>query len=165
MAASIAWIIRGILAFALATTAVTTASAQEAKPTAKQIAAIRGCADKNQNDIVEAERKCLFSLVAAPCQSTPEGQSNLGMADCFRLETEIWDQLLNDNYKGLRAALDDKQSENLRDMQRAWIASRDLTCGFYDVKIQGSMAIPMSQACLTRETARRAVLLRFLSGL
>jgi len=138
--------------------------AQDAKPTAQQVAAIRACAGKNKDDITAGEQQCLFNLVADPCQNTPEGQSNLGMADCFRLEEKIWDGLLNDNYKSLRDELDAAQAGKLRDMQRAWIASRDATCGFYDVKIQGTMAIPMSAACLARETMRRAVLLKFFSG-
>jgi uncharacterized protein YecT (DUF1311 family) len=142
-----------------------TADAQAEKPTAPQIAAIRTCADKNQNDLTEAERACLFNLVAEPCQSTPEGRSNLGMADCFRLEATIWDGLLNENFKQLRALLDDQQLARAREMQRLWIASRDATCGFYDAKTQGSMAIPMGAACLARETARRALLLKFFTGL
>jgi uncharacterized protein YecT (DUF1311 family) len=139
--------------------------AQDDKPTAQQIAAVRACADKNQNDVTEAERQCLFNLVATPCQSTPEGQSNLGMADCFRLEAMIWDVLLNENYKRLRNDLDETQIAGLRDMQRAWIASRDSTCGFYDIRIQGTMAIPLGAACVARETARRALLLKFFDGL
>ena len=139
------------------------ARAQDEKPTAKQVAAIRACAEKNQDDITAAEQQCLFNLVAQPCQNTPVGQSNVGMADCFRLEAKIWDDLLNDNYKSLRDGLDASQAGKLRDMQRAWIASRDATCGFYDVKIQGSMAIPMSAACLARESMRRAVLLKFFN--
>jgi len=139
--------------------------AQDDKPTARQIAAVRACADKNQNDIAEAERQCLFNLVATPCQSTPEGQSNLGMADCFRLEATIWGDLLNENYKRLRNDLDETQIAGLRDMQRAWIASRDSTCGFYDVKIHGSMTVPMQAACVARATARRALLLKFFGGL
>ena len=101
------------------------ARAQDDEPTAEQIAAIRDCAEKNQDDVTEAERLCLFNLVATPCQSTSEGQSNLGMADCFRLEGRIWDDLLNDNFKHLRASLDDQQIAKAREMQRAWIASRD----------------------------------------
>jgi len=50
-------------------------------------------------------------------------------------------------------------------MQHAWIAYRDSTCGFYYTKIQGTMAGPMTAACTARETARRAVLLKFFSGL
>jgi uncharacterized protein YecT (DUF1311 family) len=77
----------------------------------------------------------------------------------------IWDDLLNDNYKKLRADIDDKQAGALRDMQRAWITSRDSTCSFYDVKTNGSMAIPMQAACVARETARRALLLKFFDRL
>lgn len=139
--------------------------AQDEKPTARQSTAIRACAEKNQDDIEEAERQCLFELVATPCQSTPEGQSNLGMADCFRLEAKIWDDLLNENYKTLRDSIDGAQAAKLRDMQRAWIASRDATCAFYDAKIQGTMAIPMGAACLARETARQALLLKFFTRL
>jgi hypothetical protein len=50
-------------------------------------------------------------------------------------------------------------------MQRAWMAYRDTTCQFYDDKIQGSMATAMHAACVTRESARRALLLKFFTGL
>jgi uncharacterized protein YecT (DUF1311 family) len=87
------------------------------------------------------------------------------MADCFRVEAKIWDGLLNDNYKSLRDNLDASQAAKLRDMQRAWIAARDSTCAFYDVKIHGTMAIPLGAACIARETARRALLLKFFTSL
>ena len=51
--------------------------------------------------------------------------------------------------------LDDEQTAKARAMQRAWVAYRDTTCGFYDDKIRGSMANMMHAACDTRETARR----------
>lgn len=38
-----------------------------------------------------------------------------------------------------------------------------MTCGFYMDKIQGPMAIPMSNACGARETGRRALLPQFFS--
>lgn len=154
-----------LAALVLALCGASAAQAQDEKPTARQTAAIRACADKNQDDVTEAERQCLFELVAEPCQKTPAGQSNVGMADCFRLETKIWDDLLNENYKSLRDVIDAGQAAKLRDMQRAWIASRDATCAFYDVKIQGSMALPMGAACIARETARRALLLKFFTRL
>ena len=159
-----------VVAIALAGALLFGASAQEAraqadKPTAQQIAAVRACVERHQNDVAEAERACLFALVAEPCQKTPEGQSNLGMADCFRLEQAIWDDLLNENYKRLAADSDGGQIASLRTMQRAWIADRDATCGFYDARIHGSMAIPLAASCLARETARRALLLRFFGGL
>jgi hypothetical protein len=39
-----------------------------------------------------------------------------------------------------------------------------LASQFYDDKIQGSMAVAMHAACVTRESARRAMLLSFFTG-
>jgi len=139
------------------------AAAQTRKPTAQEVAAIRNCAAKFQDDVDEGERQCLFNLVATPCTNTREGSSNVGTADCYRVEWVIWDNLLNENFKNLMGALDSQQTAKLRAMQQAWIAYRDTTCNFYMDKIQGSMAIPMGAACAARETARRALLLRFFN--
>jgi uncharacterized protein YecT (DUF1311 family) len=152
-------------AIVLAGLPLTCARAEPRKPTAQEIAAIRDCATKYQDDLDAVERECLFKLVGDPCTNTPEGSSNVRTADCYRLETSIWDNLLNENFKNLLDTLDEQQSGKLRAMQRAWIAYRDTTCNFYWDKIQGTMAIPMSAACNARETARRAVLLQFFSRL
>ena len=139
--------------------------AQSRKPTAYEIAAIRDCATKTKDDVDAGEGQCLFNLVAEPCigpfGSAPDGK----MADCYAIEGTIWDALLNDNYKKLLATLDDEQTAKAHAMQRAWIAYRDTTCGFYADKIQGTMAGFMEVACVTRETARRAMLLAFFSRL
>jgi uncharacterized protein YecT (DUF1311 family) len=151
------------LAVVSAGLSLTPAQAEPRKPTAQEVAAIRNCAAKYQENLDEVERQCLFKLVADPCTKTPEGSSNVGTADCYRLEAAIWDNLLNENFKNLLDELDDQQTGKLRAMQHAWIAYRDTTCDFYWDKIQGTMAIPMSVACFARETARRAVLLQFFS--
>jgi uncharacterized protein YecT (DUF1311 family) len=153
------------LAIVVAALAIPSADAQTRKPTAQEVAAIRNCASKYQDDVDEGERQCVFNLVATPCTNTREGSSNLGTADCYRVEWVIWDNLLNDNFKKLMDALDNQQSAKLRAMQQAWIAYRDTTCNFYMDKIQGSMAIPMGTACAARETARRALLLRFFNSI
>jgi uncharacterized protein YecT (DUF1311 family) len=153
------------LAFAIAVSFAAAAQAQTRKATAQEVAAIRNCAAKYQDDVDEGERQCLFNLVATPCTKTREGSSNVGTADCYRLESAIWDNLLNENFKTLIGALDSQQNTKLRAMQQAWITYRDTTCNFYMDKIQGSMAIPMGAACAARETARRALLLRFFSQL
>ena len=139
--------------------------AQTPKATEKEVAAIRACAMKYKDDLDKVEQQCLFNLVATPCTNEPSHASNAATADCYRTETAIWDDLLNENYKKLLGTLDDQQSEKLRAMQRAWIAYRDTTCNFYWDKIQGTMAGPMISACEARETARRAVLLQFFSTL
>ncbi len=132
---------------------------------ARDVAAIRGCADKYAENVDEGERRCVFALVSDPCVKRRETQPDASRAECFRAEQAIWDEILNDNFRKLRDDLDDDQQAKLRDMQRAWIAYRDTTCQFYYDKIQGSMATTMIAACLTRETARRALLLRFFQGL
>jgi uncharacterized protein YecT (DUF1311 family) len=139
------------------------ASAQSRQPTAKEVAAVRDCTAKNQDNIDAGEQECLFNLVATPCING--NSADAAMADCYEIEGAIWDQLLNENYKALLGTLDDTQTGKTRAMQRAWIAYRDSTCGFYDDKIRGSMSIMMHAACVTRETARRAMLLQFFSRL
>ena len=140
--------------------------AQTRKPTASEIASIRDCATRNKDNLDEGERQCLFNLVAQRCIDKPSGAAdNSTVVDCYRIENLIWDGLLNDNYKALLDSLDDGQTAKARAMQRAWAAYRDTTCQFYDDKIQGSMAIAMHAACVTRESARRAMLLGFFSRL
>jgi hypothetical protein len=67
------------------------AAAQTRKPTAQEVAAIRNCATKYHDDVDEGERQCVFNLVATPCTNTREGSSNIGTADCYRVEWVIWD--------------------------------------------------------------------------
>jgi uncharacterized protein YecT (DUF1311 family) len=138
-------------------------SAQSRQPTAKEVAAARDCAAKNHDNIDAGEQQCLFNLVATPCING--NSADAAMADCHEIEGAIWDQLLNENYKALLGTLDDTQTGKARAVQRAWIAYRDSTCGFYDDKIRGSMSIVMHAACVTRETARRAMLLQFFRRL
>ena len=140
--------------------------AQTRKPTAAETASIRDCATRNKDNLDKGERQCLFNLVAQPCIDKPPAHASDSMVvDCYRIENLIWDELLNDNYRALLDTLDDGQIAKARAMQRAWTAYRDTTCEFYDDKIQGSMAVAMHAACETRESARRAMLLKFFGGL
>jgi uncharacterized protein YecT (DUF1311 family) len=149
----------GLLVFA-AFVGVSSSRAQNRVPTAAEIKLVRDCAAKHPDD-GKGEEACAFKLVADPC--IEKNGSNLGTADCYRIETVIWDSILNENYKELMAAIDDKDDQDkLKEMQRAWIAYRVTTCDFYWYKIHGSMSVPMTAACQLRETARRAMLLAFL---
>jgi uncharacterized protein YecT (DUF1311 family) len=141
------------------------AHADARKPTETEVAAVRDCAAKYKDDLDKVEQNCLLKLIGDPCIDKLSAASDGAMADCYRTETAIWDDLLNENYKKLMATLDTDQTDKLRAMQRAWIAYRDTTCSFYWDKIQGTMANPMISACEARETARRAVLLQFFSTL
>ncbi len=160
-----AWAARTVALAAIFAFVPLQGEAQTRKPTPREVSGIRDCAKKYEESLDDAEWQCLFNLVATPCADTPEGSSNVGTTDCFRIEWKIWDDLLNENYKSLLAVLDEEQASKLRDMQRAWIAYRDTTCEFYYVKIHGTMAYPMQAACTARETMRRAMLLKFFTGL
>lgn len=139
--------------------------AQSRKPTANEIARLHDCATKYVDNVDDGERQCLFKLVADPCVGKPEETKQTAVVECYLVENSIWDTLLNENYRSLLETLDDAQTAKARAMQRAWTAYRDTTCQFYDDKIQGSMSIAMHAACVTRESARRAMLLKFFGRL
>jgi len=164
VSATAAWIFRAALICVLQlglTFVAELSHAQTRKPTTNEVTLIRDCVTKNKDNLDDGERQCLFNLVAEPCINK-RIQGSIAV-DCYRIEELIWDGLLNENYKSLLDTLDDSLTPKARAMQRAWMAYRDTTCQFYDDIIGGSMAIPMHAACVTRETARRAMLLKFFS--
>ena len=101
---------------------------------------------------------------AMPVQSrrdaVPQGgrQRRRGHGRLLRHRGRDLGPVAHENYKTLLGRLDDEQTTAARAMRRAWIAYRDTTCQFYDDKIRGSMSVMMHAACVTRETARRAML-------
>jgi hypothetical protein len=80
--------------------------AQSRKPTAQEVAAIQDCVNKNEDNIDESERQCLFSLVADRCIGDVGAAPDRKLADCYEIEGSIWDDLLNQNYKRLLDTLD-----------------------------------------------------------
>jgi uncharacterized protein YecT (DUF1311 family) len=133
------------------------AHADAANP--RDVAALTQCL-KGKETPKGAPESCI-ETVASPCFKGEEAStSDHQVTECFDREQVAWDQLLNDAYARLRAKLDETQQGKLRDMQRAWIADRKLTCDFLYDYFQGTMANPMIANCTNRETARRAILLR-----
>jgi uncharacterized protein YecT (DUF1311 family) len=111
---------------------------------------------------MSAAERCI-GIVSNPCLDDNKTKSTADMNACVDRERAVWDDMLNETYRLLAAKLDADQKGKLRDMQRAWIASRDKTCGFYWDFYQGTMASPMASVCVNRETALRTLfLLSFL---
>ena len=130
--------------------------------TARDSGAVQSCIKSAGNDREQLER-CI-GVVANPCAEEPDAQSTADQVACAARERAVWDDILNETFRRLREHLDAKQTIKLRDMQRAWIGSRNRTCDFYWDFFQGTMASPMSAFCYNRETARRALfLLAFLN--
>src|SRR5271154_1447554 len=99
------------LGFLILLAAAVTGGAQATSrpPTAQDVAAICGCATKYKDNIDQGEQQCLFNLVATPCING--NSADAAMADCYKIEGVIWDQLLNENYKTLLGTLDDQQTK------------------------------------------------------
>src|SRR4029078_3503497 len=89
-----------------------------------------------------------------------DGDAAIGDHGLLRTRKACRESILNHSFRRLRAKLDDKQVRKMREMQRAWIASREKSCGFIYDYFEGSMANTMSAACQSRETGRRALFLR-----
>jgi uncharacterized protein YecT (DUF1311 family) len=133
--------------------------AQAPKPDARDSAAMQSCLNSTRGKELQGER-CI-GVVADPCLKRPATRSTADMNACNDREHAVWDAMLNDTFRRLRDKIDDDQKGKLRDMQRAWIESRDKTCAFYYDYYQGTMASPMSAYCNVRETARRAMFLKY----
>jgi len=126
------------------------------KPDAKDAAAIEKCI-KAKTGRHWAWEQCI-GQISEPC-SKDDGTDREVIA-CQDRERAVWDDILNRSYQALMKTLDDDQKAKLREMQRAWIASRDKSCTFLYDYFQGTMANPMIAACLARATGMQALYLR-----
>lgn len=132
-------------------------------PDAKDSAVIQDCVKSSGEDTAKAD--VCVGRIADPCLARDSTRSTADQNACIDREYKVWDDILNETFRRLRETLDETQKNKLRDMQRAWIASRDASCAFYWDFYQGTMASPMTAYCQTRETARRALfLLGFLNN-
>ena len=103
--------------------------------------------------------------VAKPCMGRDEtAASSRRQVDCLDRERLVWDKIINNSYAAMMNALEPDQQAKLREMQRSWIHTRDLTCAFWYDYFQGTMANPMIASCNNRETARRAIFLRIFAA-
>jgi uncharacterized protein YecT (DUF1311 family) len=137
--------------------------AQNPKQAGRDSKTIQSCVMNVKGSVARNGERCI-GIIADPCLKRPGALSNADMVACISRESSVWDDILNETFRRLNDKLDSEQKIKLRDMQRAWIESRDRTCAFYYDYHQGSIAVPMSALCVNRETARRALfLLDFLN--
>jgi len=127
------------------------------KPQARDVAVIQKCI-KAKTGRAWAWESCI-GVVSEPCAKDEDNMPTAEVTACYERERLVWDGILNDSFRRLRARLDDDQQGKLRDMQRVWMTSRDKTCNFLYDYFQGTMANPMIAACVARETGRRALFL------
>ena len=131
--------------------------AQSDKPNARDAAVIQTCI-KAKTGRNWAWENCI-GVLSEPCVKDEGSMPPSEIMACYAREQAVWDDILNDSFRRLRDALESDQVLKLREMQRAWIASRDKTCGFLYDYFQGAMANPMIAACTSRTTGRQALYL------
>ncbi|TMV91013.1 DUF1311 domain-containing protein [Thioclava sp. BHET1] len=148
--------------FALATPILATSAL--ADPTVDP-ATVQACF-KNAKTVLPA---CIGDAANA-CEDQPGGSTTPGIAACLSGETQLWDDLLNEQYKAARARLVMQGGKTLSDellkTQRAWIAFRDADCGLeYSIWEGGTIRSVMAASCQLSRTAQRALELRQLGSL
>jgi uncharacterized protein YecT (DUF1311 family) len=149
--------VTGLIVAALIALGIIPALAQD-KPASKDSAAIEKCI-KEKTGHNWAWEKCI-GLISELCAKDETSMPPSQVIACYSREQAVWDNILNKSYQLLRERLEEDQVAKLRDMQRAWIASRDKTCGFLYDYFQGTMANPMIAACTSRATGLQALYLR-----
>jgi uncharacterized protein YecT (DUF1311 family) len=130
----------------------------QGKPNTKDAAKIEKCI-KTKTGHHWAWEQCI-GIISARCSKNELSMPPSEVIACEAREQAVWGDILNKSYQILIKALDEDQQAKLRDMQRAWIASRDKNCGFLYDYFQGSMANPMIVACESRATGLQALYLR-----
>jgi uncharacterized protein YecT (DUF1311 family) len=156
-----------MLSLALALIVAGPLPARADAPAAKDVATIGDCLRKQDKKAgsQEADEAARLMTVAKPCMGGDEaGVSSWRQIECLDRERLVWDKIINDSYKTMMNALEPDQQAKLREMQRSWIHTRDLTCAFWYDYFQGTMANPMIRYCNNRETARRAIFLRIFAA-
>jgi uncharacterized protein YecT (DUF1311 family) len=120
--------------------------------------------------------ECIGASSSACMEQTPGGHSTIGMIACIAAETAWWDQELNTTYQQTLARdREDEASfepmadmpprpsmpEALRDVQRAWIALRDVTCQYEELRWWGGSGARIAgAACQMQMTGEQALRLR-----
>jgi uncharacterized protein YecT (DUF1311 family) len=133
------------------------ALAEGDKPNARDSAVIQKCI-KSKTGRNWAWENCI-GIVSEPCVKDEGSMPASEVIACYDREKLVWDAILNESFRRLREKLDANQQNKMREMQRAWITSREKTCGFLYDYFEGTMANPMIAACQARETGRRALFL------
>ncbi len=112
---------------------------------------------------------------ADECEQRNGGGADMVISACQAAEAEVWDDILNRTYarvlehakarEGWDIGYEQGQlTDAVREMQHAWIAYRDATCGHALARAMpfGSGAGPAESECQLRETARQVFQLQYI---
>lgn len=123
------------------------------------------------------KQECIGKVSTVCQEKSAGGSSTSGMAACSYAETDVWDALLNAQYKVTMATFRNVEMDNtdepneraaatLRDAQRSWIKFRDTQCTAEAALWGSGSGRQVAHAtCLMRMTAERFLSLEELNDL
>lgn len=124
-----------------------------------------------------------IGLIYTPCSETPVGSTTAGMGECVARETQVWSELIDENFRTLlagplgqtEAQTWNRPAENrrdkpvagtdiLNDMQRTWALWRAKKCDTEAMQFEGgTLSRVLYGVCTYKETARQALWLKSLA--
>ena len=88
-------------------------------------------------------------------ETCPDAVTTADIVECLTETYEDWDARLNTAYRAAVEPLEGERRTQLRDVQRAWIAYRDASCGYYRSG-EGTIAAIEGNSCMVELTRTRA---------
>jgi uncharacterized protein YecT (DUF1311 family) len=105
-------------------------------------------------------RKCI-GVVKRECDDHISAGGDAAHATCSDNETAAWDVLLNKAWAELPEDLGSARFAELKDIQKQWLAYRDVKCAFLnDPARVSAWGLMLEADCRMDETARRTIELR-----
>jgi len=140
--------------------AIVGSSAMAAQPSFSQevgmdIAEFQRCLEVADADDNISRNECI-GVASSKCVGTYYSAS--GKANCWSMETGLWDDMLNSEYRKLNKSSSNRKFKSaLKTTQRAWIKYRDADCGlFRAMGIGGAPESQLYESCNMNHTAKRA---------
>ena len=140
--------------------AIAGASGMAAQPSYSQdasmdIAEFQRCLEVADADDNINRNECI-GVASSKCIGTYYSAS--GKANCWSMETKLWDGMLNHEYRELNKSSSNRKFKSaLKTTQRAWIKYRDADCGLFGAMgIGGAPEEQLFENCNMNHTAKRA---------
>jgi len=125
--------------------------------------------------------RCI-GTVYTPCSETPTGSTTAGMGECAGRETQVWSDMMEENFRALlagplgqtQAQPWNRPAENrrdrpvpgtdiLNDMQQTWLVWRAKKCDTLAMQAEGgTLSRVLYGICAYEETGRQALWLKSL---
>ena len=155
-----------LIARILIAAAIVGSSGMVAQPSFSQevgmdIAEFQRCLEVADADDNISRIECI-GVASSKCVGTYYSAS--GKANCWSLETKLWDGMLNQEYRELNKTSSNRKFKSaLKNTQRAWIKYRNADCGLYNAMgIGGAPESQLYESCNMNHTAKRAIALQEL---